>query len=58
MKCFDFSENKAQTSLEALLIIAGAIVIAAAVGLYMKSIPSAVEQQVIDKQDDIVSGFE
>ncbi|MBN1941272.1 MAG: class III signal peptide-containing protein, partial [Candidatus Diapherotrites archaeon] len=39
-------EKKAQTSLEYLLLIAGVIVVATIVGLYLKSIPPSVQPAI------------
>ena len=50
-------EEKAQGSLEYLLILAGAIIIAVAVGLYLKSIPQAVQHKFHSGTEHIIHGF-
>ena len=44
-------EEKAQTSLEYLLILGGAVAAATAVGLYLKSIPKAAETSIDEGLD-------
>ena len=41
-------EEKAQTSLEYLLILGGAVAAATVVGIYLKSIPSTATGQISD----------
>jgi len=48
-------EEKAQTSVEYLLILGGAVAAAAAVGLYIKSIPKGVGPAIEDEVDAVVN---
>ena len=51
------SEQKAQTAVETMLMIAAAVIIAVAVGLYLKSIPPAVEHKVNEQRHSILNEF-
>jgi uncharacterized protein (UPF0333 family) len=50
-------EEKAQGALEYLIIIAGAIFVAAAVGLYLKSIPGQTENRLNEETLHVIHGF-
>jgi uncharacterized protein (UPF0333 family) len=48
-------EQKAQASIETLLLIGGAIVLAASVGLYLKGISGQVSGRVAEETERIVT---
>ncbi len=50
-------EKKAQTSIEYLLILAAAVVLAVVVGLYLKSIPPRIHDEAGGKTENIINGF-
>ena len=50
-------EEKAQGALEYLILLAGAIFVAAAVGLYLKSIPSEIEPKFNEARTNAIEGF-
>tara|TARA_Y100000310_G_C20637292_1_gene791880 strand:+ start:1691 stop:1855 length:165 start_codon:yes stop_codon:yes gene_type:complete len=52
-----WQEEKAQGSLEYLLIIAGAIFVAAVVGLFLKSIPGQTENRLNQETQQVLHGF-
>jgi uncharacterized protein (UPF0333 family) len=51
------TEEKAQGALEYLILLAGAIFVAAAVGLYLKSIPGEIEPKFDEARTDVMEGF-
>lgn len=42
-------ENKAQASLELLMLIGGAVIVATAIGLYLKSISTKATQNIVER---------
>ncbi len=50
-------EENAQGSLEYLILLAGAIFVAAAVGLYLKSIPGEIEPTFNEARTNVINGF-
>jgi len=50
-------EEKAQGALEYLLMIAGAIVVAIVVGLYLKGIPGQAENAFNQGREHVIHGF-
>lgn len=50
-------DEKAQGALEYLIILAGAIFMAVAVGLYLKSIPAQTENKFNEATQNVIEGF-
>ncbi len=50
-------EERAQGALEYLLIIAGAIFVAVAVGVYLKSVPGQTEHKLNQEFEHVLHGF-
>jgi Flp pilus assembly pilin Flp len=50
-------DHKGQTAVETMLMIAAAVVIAVAVGLYLKSIPPTIENTITHQREDILNTF-
>ncbi len=50
-------EEKAQGSMEYLIILAGTVFVAVAVGLYLKSVPSQTEHRVAQETHAAIHGF-
>lgn len=51
------NEEKAQGALEYLIILAGAVLVAIAVGWYLKSIPVQTENRFNQQTNAVVHGF-
>jgi uncharacterized protein (UPF0333 family) len=52
-----YSEEKGQTALETLLIIAAAVILAAVVGLYLKSLPPRIEHKAKNQTNQIINNI-
>lgn len=50
-----FSEKKAQTAVETLLIVVAAVVMAIVVGAFIKSLPPQLEHRMKDITNDLTS---
>lgn len=50
-------DSKAQAAVETMLMIAAAVVIAVAVGLFLKSIPPSIENTVNNSRENILNQF-
>lgn len=50
-------EEKAQGALEYLILLAGAVFVAAVVGLYLKSIPGEIEPRLNNARTHVINGF-
>lgn len=48
-------EKKAQTALEMLILLAGAILVAAGIGIYLKSIPPKIENVLNSKKTEVIN---
>ncbi len=54
-----FKEFKAQVNLEALLLVAAAILIASLIGLFLKNLPKgAIENKLSNQVSNVTSGIQ
>ena len=51
------NDQTAQSAVETMLMIAAAVVIAVAVGLYLKSIPQTLQNTVNNQRENILNEF-
>lgn len=51
------TDQKAQSAVETMLMIAAAVIIAVVVGLYLKSIPTSIENTVNNQSANILNQF-
>ena len=51
-----FSDELGQASIEVLLMIAAAIVVALVVALYLKSVPKAVQNELATREQQVLNG--